>query len=133
MASPGPLAVQFSIALRVRNRQNQARGNTRLAAIIAAREDAVLRDCARAHTLAALHQAGVSRADLIPAVVTMIRVSAGKLDDDGLRASLKRVRDGIAKALGVNDGGRFVRFRYGQRRGPKKHYEIRVRIERSAA
>jgi hypothetical protein len=38
-----------------------------------------------------------------PLTVLMTRHSAGTLDDDGLRAALKSVRDGIADWLGVDD------------------------------
>lgn len=62
-------------------------------------------------------------------VVTMTRVSAGTMDDDGLRAALKGIRDGIAIRLGVNDGGPLVEWRYRQEKGPKEQHLVRVSIE----
>lgn len=40
-----------------------------------------------------------------PLLVTLARVSPRKLDDDNLRGALKAVRDGVADALGTDDGG----------------------------
>lgn len=50
-------------------------------------------------------------------VVRMVRRSNGTLDDDGLRAALKSVRDAIAKRLGVDDGTQLVRWLYEQEKG----------------
>lgn len=49
------------------------------------------------------------------AVVTLTRVSPGKLDDDNLVGSLKYVRDAVALWLGVDDGSRRVKFTYADR------------------
>ena len=81
-----------------------------------------------------LRARGLSGADFVPVRVRLIRVSAGVLDDDNLVASLKATRDGIAKALGIDDGDRArLRFAYGQRKGPKGAYEVECLIERGAA
>lgn len=62
--------------------------------------------------------------------VRLIRISAGVLDDDGLRGALKAVRDEVAAWLGVDDGPRApVRFAYAQQKGPAKVYAIRIEIE----
>lgn len=54
-------------------------------------------------------------------VVELVRVGRGLLDDDNLRAALKSLRDGIADALGVNDGARHqVRWSYSQHRESKR-------------
>jgi hypothetical protein len=42
----------------------------------------------------------------LPVVVTITRVSPGRLDDDGATASAKHVRDAVAGWLGVDDGDR---------------------------
>jgi hypothetical protein len=56
-------------------------------------------------------------------------VSAGTLDDDGLRAALKHVRDAIAGWLGIDDGDvANIGFRYLQERGPKMTRLVRVQI-----
>lgn len=60
--------------------------------------------------------------------VTLTRVApSGGLDDDNLRGALKAIRDGVADALGVDDGDPRVGWKYGQRRGP---YGVEVTIER---
>jgi hypothetical protein len=66
----------------------------------------------RAHTGAAfcarLRQGGV---------VTLTRRAPRKLDEvDNISAALKPIRDGIAEAIGINDGSPAVAWRYGQER-----------------
>lgn len=62
--------------------------------------------------------------------VTLTRIhrkSARPLDDDNLRGSLKAVRDGVADALGIDDGKRDrLRFRYAQE--PGGDYGVRVHV-----
>ena len=53
----------------------------------------------------------------LPAVVTMVRLSPGTLDDDNLRGALKGVRDEIARQLGVDDRDARVEWKYAQGRG----------------
>jgi len=61
--------------------------------------------------------------------VTLTRVAPSSgLDDDGLLASLKSVRDGIADALGVDDRDPRVTWAYDQRRGKPKEWAVEVRI-----
>jgi hypothetical protein len=62
--------------------------------------------------------------------VTLTRVSAGTLDDDAAAASCKSLRDGIADALGFDDGDLAnLRFVYRQRKGKQRHYEVECLIE----
>jgi hypothetical protein len=69
-----------------------------------------------------------------PAVVTITRLSAGDLDDDGLRSALKSVRDGIADAFGVDDSAKSpLRFEYQQERCKRGAYAVRVEIVPVAA
>ena len=65
----------------------------------------------------------------LPCVVRMTRVSAGELDDDGLRAALKSVRDGIADRLGVKDNDKRVAWLYGQAKCRRGQFCVRVEIE----
>lgn len=124
--------VFISLPIRTSNPSNTSRGNSRTIAIIRSQLDARHRKIAFMLTLHALREAGLSRVDLVPAVVTLTRVSGGKLDaHDGLRSALKRVVDGVADALGVDDGGPFVRWQYDQRKGPPKTYAVEIRIERA--
>jgi hypothetical protein len=65
--------------------------------------------------------------DAFPMVVTLNRLSAGTMDDDGLRSSLKYVRDAVAKWLGVDDGDTSrVMYHYLQTKCPPKTYGVRV-------
>lgn len=64
----------------------------------------------------------------LPVIVLMTRVSAGELDDDGLRAALKSVRDGIADAYGIADNDPAIVWEYAQARGARCQYEVRIQI-----
>lgn len=65
-----------------------------------------------------------------PIIVTLIRVSAGELDSDGLQAALKSVRDGIADAFGEDDSERSrLRFVYQQEKCKRGAFGVKVRIE----
>lgn len=80
---------------------------------------------------AAMIEQRVSPASLIPAIVTLKRYSTGRLDPhDGLRGAFKWVVDGIAEALGVDDGGPFVEWRYEQGSLGKGKHGFGVTIER---
>lgn len=120
--------VQFTIPYRTKNPSNMQRGNTRLAAIVRSRQDRAARDLARMLCVTALQQARRSPASLVPCEVTLRRLSAGKMDDDGLATSCKRLRDGIADALGVNDGGPFVRWHYEQGKCRAGSFGVEVTI-----
>lgn len=63
-----------------------------------------------------------------PCVVTFTRIAPRKLDDDNLASACKGTRDGIADALGIDDGDERVTWRYGQRKGKAKEYAIDVQI-----
>lgn len=53
----------------------------------------------------------------VPCVVTLTRVAPRALDDDNNVSSMKAVRDGIAKRLGVDDRSPLVEWRYAQAKG----------------
>lgn len=66
----------------------------------------------------------------LPWLVTLTRIGRGtrQMDDDGLAASLKHIRDEIAACGGVDDGKReLIRFVNEQERGAA--YAVAVRIE----
>lgn len=46
--------------------------------------------------------------------ITLIRIGKRFLDSDNLAASQKAIRDGIADALGIDDGSALLRWAYGQ-------------------
>jgi hypothetical protein len=127
------VSITFLVPVRTTNASNQQRGNSRWAAIARTREDAERRQVAVMCTRAAMLRASLRAADLVPCVVTLTRISPGSLDrHDGLPASQKRVVDGIAEALGIDDGGPFVEWRYQQLKAGRGVYGTRVEIERRA-
>lgn len=60
-------------------------------------------------------------------IVNLTRFGKKKLDDDNLIGSLKHVRDGIADALGVNDGSDKISFKYDQKQA--NIYQLEITIE----
>ena len=67
-----------------------------------------------------------------PLKVTITRIAPGKLDDDNLTGSAKHVRDGIADALGIDDGDPRITWVVEQAKftGPHRGgYSCAVRIE----
>jgi hypothetical protein len=65
----------------------------------------------------------------LPCVVTLTRLSPGKLDGDNLQGAGKAVRDQVADFLGIDDADERIEWRYAQERCPPKHFGVRVRIE----
>ena len=121
--------VGFQFAAKTPNPLNGGIGMTVGGRMAKARERRVLRDAARLHTLAAIAKAPAGRRGRFE--VLLERGSAGTLDDDGLRGALKSVRDGIADALGVNDGDtQAIRFFYDQKPAPRGRPSVRVEIRR---
>lgn len=75
------------------------------------------------------HRTPVANRPELPVDVHLVRVSPGTrpMDDDGVVAALKSVRDQVAEELGVDDGSRaLVRFTYTGERGP---WGVRVVVE----
>ncbi len=72
----------------------------------------------------------------LPCTVTLTRIAVRALDDDNVATAMKRCRDGIAKALCVDDRHRdIVRYEYAQetvraRRGTPTPKAIRITIAR---
>jgi hypothetical protein len=66
-----------------------------------------------------------------PCTVTLTRIAPRRLDDDNLRGALKAVRDGVADALGVDDGDPSVSWDYAQARGAAKQYAVVVCIRQN--
>lgn len=58
--------------------------------------------------------------------VTLTRVGKRTLDSDNLAISFKAVRDGVARALGVDDGDARIKFRYEQRKGETYGAEVLI-------
>lgn len=54
----------------------------------------------------------IAKRDVIS--ITLTRIGGRPMDDDNLVAALKPVRDGVADALGLDDGDKRLRWRYEQ-------------------
>lgn len=65
-----------------------------------------------------------------PCRVHLVRCGPRLMDDDGVIASLKNVRDGIADRIGVDDGSELIKFTYGQRK--LKDYRVEVAFLRDS-
>ena len=61
-----------------------------------------------------------------PATIALTRLAPRLLDSDNAVSALKHVRDGIADALGINDGDEQVVWWYGQEKAAK--HGVRVEI-----
>ena len=59
----------------------------------------------------------------------LTRIGPRRLDSDNLAAALKHVRDGVADALGMDDGDPRLVWLYGQRRGKPGEYAVLVEIQ----
>lgn len=64
----------------------------------------------------------------LPLVITITRLSAGRMDSDGLAISAKHLRDGIADWLGIDDGHLGIDWRYAQERCKRGRFAVRVEI-----
>jgi hypothetical protein len=64
--------------------------------------------------------------------ITLTRIGVRALDGDNLQRALKAVRDGVADALGIDDGDSRIDWQYGQRRGGKGEYAVEVTIQGAA-
>lgn len=63
-----------------------------------------------------------------PLVVRIVRVAPNRLDGDNLEASLKRVRDGVALAVGIDDRSPAVEYVADDERGAVREYAIRFEV-----
>lgn len=99
--------------------------NTRVHWAKRARRAREQRTAARAFTRTALAAHGPTCA---PLTVTLTRLAARKLDSDNLAAAMKAVRDGVADALGLDDGDARLTWRYAQDKLPRGQYAVRVEV-----
>lgn len=125
--TPGLLV---TLPIKTTNPLNGQTGNSRVASVIRSRARAEQHATAFMLVAAALKMRLDLRDGVDRYVVTLTRVSAGTMDTDGLAASQKGVRDGIAAALKIDDGDTHrLTFRYEQRKGPQKKHSVEVLIE----
>ena len=62
-------------------------------------------------------------------IITLTRIAPRSLDTDNLARSFKGIRDGIADALGIDDGSKRLTWNYAQEKGPPKRYAVRIEIQ----
>lgn len=62
-----------------------------------------------------------------PYLVTITRYGPSRMDDDGNAAALKYVRDGVARALGIDDGDE-TQLKFKPAQQPAKFYGYRILI-----
>jgi hypothetical protein len=126
-----PMAVMVYLPVKTKNPLNGSSGNSRIAAVIRSRARAKLRAVTHMMVAAALARRRLAGAPLAPWRVRMTRVSSGRLDPhDGLGASLKGAIDGVADALGIDDGDESrLRFVLEQRKGKRGEYGVEVLLE----
>ncbi len=60
--------------------------------------------------------------------IMLTRIAPRALDTDNLASGLKAVRDGVADALGVDDGSARIEWRYSQERRKPGEYAVLVEI-----
>jgi hypothetical protein len=97
--------------------------NTRVHWAVRAKRARIQRNFARLFVGSSLARSGPMHAGAI--IITLVRIGPGKLDSDNLAGALKAVRDGVADALGLDDGDPRLEWQYGQEKGP---YNVRVEI-----
>lgn len=68
----------------------------------------------------------------LPLVITITRLSSGRMDSDNLAISAKHIRDGIADWLGIDDGHLGLEWRYQQEKCPRGRFAVRAEIKSAA-
>ena len=106
--------------MRLKSIANGPQGNWRGRAFEKQRQ----KETAKTYTAGALS----GRAPMTPPlIITITRIGKRKMDSDNLAYAAKAVRDGIAAALGINDGDERLTWEYPQEIG--KEYGVRVEIK----
>lgn len=69
----------------------------------------------------------------VPCIVTITRIAPSRKGLDGgdnANDCAKHVRDGVADALAIDDGGSLVEWRYAQEKGSPKTFRVRIEIRK---
>lgn len=123
---PRELVVTLQLPIRVVSEANQREHWARKAARAKAQRSAACL-AVKGHAWRVVATMGApSRPRL---VVTLTRIGVRSLDSDNLARAFKAVRDGIADALGIDDGDSRIDWRYEQRRGGVREYAVEIRLE----
>ncbi len=116
--------ISFTIPLHLKSIANGSHGHWKAKAFAKKRQ----REVANIHTIAALLEVNAHLNYSPPYAVTITRIGKRQMDDDNIAYAAKAVRDGIAEALGVNDGDRkAITFQYAQEIGTE--YGVRINIQ----
>jgi hypothetical protein len=117
----------FRLDIQTKNPLNGGQGFSRGAVYKVARERKKQRSMAAGHL-----KYCARRVPPLPVTVLLTRIAPSSgLDGDGLQASLKSVRDGVADYFATHDRDPRITWRYGQRRGRKGEYAVEIRIEKA--
>ena len=66
----------------------------------------------------------------LPMRIQITRIAARALDDDNLAYACKAIRDGVALAIGIDDGDPRIAWEYAQERPAPNGPHVRITIER---
>ena len=117
------------VVIEIQGLHTVSEANTRDHHMARARRKREHTDTARAHVLSRMARHAPWST---PIQVTLTRIGAKRLDTDNLAGSLKGVQDGVALALGIDDGDPRIAWRYQQECRRKLHgvqpYGVRIEI-----
>lgn len=128
-------ALFFVLRVKTQNLANAQRGTTRRQAMARVHAAKRVRQSAEIVTRGIMLREKLKARDLLPCKVTLRRMSShwrGLDSHDGLPGALKNVVDGIADALGIDDGGPFAIWKYENKKCARGCFGIEVLIERRA-
>lgn len=126
-------ALFFVLRIKTQNLANAQRGTSRRQAMGRIHAAKRARQSAEIVTRAMMLRENIPPSMLLPCRVTLRRMSShwrGLDSHDGLPGALKNVVDGIADALGIDDGGPFAVWKYENKRVARGFFGIEVLIER---
>lgn len=67
----------------------------------------------------------------LPLEIAILRIAPRRLDSDNLQSACKHVRDGVADAIGVDDGDERLTWHYGQTTGGPGAYAVYIEVARA--
>ena len=73
-----------------------------------------------------MRQGKLTPAKILPAHVRLTRQAPRQLDTDNLSSSFKAMRDGVADALGIDDGSGLISWCYDQQK--RKQYGVLIAV-----
>lgn len=125
-AAEAPLATLELPGVRVRGTTNGSQGTSLLGRKLRRAKQRGLRSLGHNAALALKLKALLDQHGGL--VVRVVRVAPNRLDGDNLEASLKRIRDGLAKCIGVDDRRPAVEYVPDDRQGGVREYAVRFEV-----